>query len=206
MSSPWLEVVVATSNPNKVREIADLLQMAWIHLRSWGDFAPLPEVVEDGLTFAENALIKAHAAHAHTRLPALADDSGIEIDCLGGRPGIHSARFAGEGATDAENNAHMVRLLREHTPPYTARYRCVLALTGLGDGKDHLFEGTCEGTLVLEPRGENGFGYDPYFVPRGHERTFAEMSLAEKQALSHRGAAVRQLAQFLRRRLAAPAG
>jgi len=199
VSEPWLEMVVATSNGHKVREITDLLQMDWIHLRTWGDFAPLPEVVEDGSTFAENALIKAHAAYAHTRLPALADDSGIEIDCLDGRPGIYSARFAGEEATDEENNAHMVRLLGEHQPPYTARYRCVIAVTGLGDHKDHLFEGSCEGSLILDPRGHNGFGYDPYFIPRGYETTFAEMSLEAKQALSHRGAAVHKLAEFLDR-------
>ena len=197
MSEPWLEVVVATSNTHKVREIADLLRMEWIHLRAWGDFAPLPEVVEDGSTFAENALIKAHAAHAHTRLPTLADDSGIEIDCLGGRPGIYSARFAGDGATDEENNAHMVRLLADHQPPYSARYRCVIAVTGLDDHKDHLFEGSCEGTLTLDPRGHNGFGYDPYFLPQGYETTFAEMSLEAKQALSHRGDAVHKLAIFL---------
>ena len=197
MSEPWLEVVVATSNTHKVREIADLLRMEWIHLRAWGDFAPLPEVVEDGSTFAENALIKAHAAHAHTRLPTLADDSGIEIDCLGGRPGIYSARFAGDGATDEANNAHMVRLLAGHQPPYTARYRCVIAVTGLDDHKDHLFEGSCEGTLTLDPRGNNGFGYDPYFLPQGYETTFAEMSLEAKQALSHRGDAVHKLAIFL---------
>lgn len=199
MSEAWLEVVVATSNDHKVREIADLLHMEWIHLRAWGDFAPLPEVVEDGSTFAENALIKAHAAHAHTRLPSLADDSGIEIDCLGGRPGIYSARFAGETATDAENNAHMVHLLADHQPPYTARYRCVIALTGLDGHKDHLFEGSCEGTLIVEPRGNNGFGYDPYFIPQGFETTFAEMTLEAKQALSHRGAAVRKLASCLQR-------
>lgn len=199
MSEVWLEVVVATSNDHKVREIADLLHMEWIHLRGWGDFAPLPEVVEDGSTFAENALIKAHAAHAHTRLPSLADDSGIEIDCLGGRPGIYSARFASEIATDAENNAHMVHLLADHQPPYTARYRCVIALTGLDGHKDHLFEGSCEGTLIVEPRGNNGFGYDPYFIPRGFETTFAEMTLEAKQALSHRGAAVRKLASCLKR-------
>jgi len=197
VSEPWLEVVVATSNTHKVREIADLLRMEWIHLRAWGDFAPLPEVVEDGSTFAENALIKAHAAHAHTRLPTLADDSGIEIDCLGGRPGIYSARFAGDGATDEANNAHMVRLLAGHQPPYTARYRCVIAVTGLDDHKDHLFEGSCEGTLTLDPRGHNGFGYDPYFLPQGYETTFAEMSLEAKQALSHRGDAVHKLAIFL---------
>jgi len=199
VSEPWLEVVVATSNTHKVREITDLLRMDWIHLRSWGDFAPLPEVVEDGSTFAENALIKAHAAHAHTRLPALADDSGIEIDCLGGRPGIYSARFAGADATDEENNAHMVRLLADHEPPYTARYRCVIALTGLGDHKDHLFEGSCEGSLIVDPRGHNGFGYDPYFIPQGFDDTFAEMPLEVKQALSHRGDAVHKLAAFLAR-------
>ncbi len=198
MSEAWLEVVVATSNDHKVREITDLLRMEWIHLRAWGDFAPLPEVVEDGSTFAENALIKAHAAHAHTRLPSLADDSGIEIDCLDGRPGIYSARFAGEAATDAENNAHMVRLLADHEPPYTARYRCVIAVTGLDGHKDHLFEGSCEGTLTIEPHGNNGFGYDPYFLPQGFETTFAEMSLEAKQALSHRGAAVHKLAAFLK--------
>lgn len=198
VSSP-IEIVVATGNPHKIREIHDLLHMEWIHLRPWTDFAPLPEVVEDGETFAANALIKSRAAHAHTGLPALADDSGIEIDALGGRPGVYSARFAGPDATDADNNALMVELLTGKPGPLTARYHCVIAVTGL-DGGDHLFDGTCEGTLTLSPRGGGGFGYDPYFLPEGFETTFGEMTLAAKQALSHRGAAVRKLAEWLRSR------
>jgi XTP/dITP diphosphohydrolase len=192
-----LELVVATGNLHKVREIADRLHMDRVKLHSWSEFGPLPEVVEDGDTFAANALIKARAAFAHTGLPALADDSGIEIDALGGRPGVYSARFAGPGATDADNNAHMVALLRDKPPPLTARYHCVLVLTGLGDGEDHLFDGTCEGTLTLTPRGGGGFGYDPYFIPAGFDTTFGEMTLEAKQALSHRGEAVRKLAAWL---------
>lgn len=195
---PPLDLVVATGNPHKIREIHDLLHMEWVRLRPWTDFAPVPEVVEDGDTFAANALIKSRAAHAHTGLPAMADDSGIEIDALGGRPGVYSARFAGPAATDAENNAHMVALLQGQPEPLTARYHCVIAVTGL-DGGDHLFDGRCEGTLTLTltPRGGGGFGYDPYFIPAGYEITFGEMTLAAKQALSHRGAAVRKLAEWL---------
>jgi XTP/dITP diphosphohydrolase len=196
---PPLELVVATGNPHKIREIHDLLHMGWVRLRPWTDFAPLPEVVEDGDTFAANALIKSRAAYAHTGLPAMADDSGIEIDALDGRPGVYSARFAGPDATDAENNAHMVALLAGKPEPLTARYHCVIAVSGL-DGGDHLFDGTCEGTLTLTPRGGGGFGYDPYFIPAGYQTTFGEMTLAAKQALSHRGAAVRKLAEWLRTR------
>ena len=196
---PPLELVVATGNPHKIREIHDLLHMEWVQLRPWTDFTPLPEVVEDGDTFAANALIKSRAAHAHTGLAAMADDSGIEIDALDGRPGVYSARFAGPNATDVENNAHMVALLQGKAEPLTARYHCVIAVTGL-EGGDHLFDGTCEGSLTLTPRGGGGFGYDPYFIPAGYETTFGEMPLAAKQALSHRGAAVRKLAEWLRGR------
>ena len=188
-----MTVVLATRNEHKLRELRVLLGPI--------ELAPLPEEVElppeHGGTFAENALLKAHAAAAGTGLAAIADDSGIEAAALGGAPGVRSARFAGEEATDEEN---LARLLRE-VPPHADRrvaYVCVLAFVGK-DGQERCFEGRCEGRLALEPRGSGGFGYDPAFVPadRSDGLTMAELSPEEKDAISHRGRAARALRGWL---------
>jgi XTP/dITP diphosphohydrolase len=166
----------------------------------------LPEDVElppeTGETFAENALLKARAAASVTGEPAFADDSGIEAAALGGAPGVRSARFAGEGATDAEN---LARLVASAPPGSALTYVCVIALVDPRSGEEHTFDGHCTGTMAPSPRGTGGFGYDPVFVPddRDDRRTMAELSPAEKDAISHRGRAARALVEHLR---AAPTG
>jgi XTP/dITP diphosphohydrolase len=181
--------VLASRNPHKLRELSQLLAPH--------ELEPLPEHVElppeTGTTFASNALIKARAAAEATGRPALADDSGIAAAALGGAPGVFSARYAGEGATDEEN---LAKLLREVPPGADQRvaYVCSLASVEPG-GEEHVVEGRCEGELTHEPRGSGGFGYDPAFVPAdvGDGRTMAELSPEEKDAISHRGRAARAL-------------
>jgi XTP/dITP diphosphohydrolase len=157
---------------------------------------------ETGTTFAANALLKARHAAAATNLPALADDSGIEVDALNGRPGVYSARYAGEGASDQDNLKKMLDELRDVSAPRrTARYQCVIAfLESATDATPILANGTWEGTLIAAPRGLGGFGYDPIFVPAGFSRTTAELAPEEKNSLSHRGQALRALVAELHRR------
>jgi XTP/dITP diphosphohydrolase len=188
-------IVVATRNPHKLRELTEILEGLALE--------PLPQGVElppeEATTFAGNAAIKARAAREATGLPAIGDDSGIEVAALDGRPGVRSARYAGEGASDEEN---LAQLLREAGPleDRRAAYVCWIAFAD-SDGEPELFEGRCEGTLIDEPRGSGGFGYDPAFVPADtgprDERTMAELSPEEKHAISHRGRAARRLAQAL---------
>ncbi len=159
---------------------------------------PAAELREDGLTFEDNALAKARQAAAATGLPALADDSGLEVDALGGAPGVHSARYAGLGASDAANNAKLLEALRDVAPARrSARYRCVAAFVDPARGLEVTRAGACEGRLLDAPRGTAGFGYDPLFVLPDRGLTMAEISLDEKNRLSHRAAAFRALAQAL---------
>jgi len=194
-------LIIATHNAGKLREFRDLLAGLPVELRSLADVRPDLQVVEDGATFEANALKKAREVAAATGQLVLSDDSGLEVDALGGRPGVHSARYAGEHATDAQNNRRLLDELQGvPLDRRTARYRVVLALLE-PDGRlarePHLEHGTCEGRIGFEPRGENGFGYDPYFIPAGHSLTLAELSPAAKHALSHRGQAARKLRTFL---------
>jgi XTP/dITP diphosphohydrolase len=189
-----LRIVMASRNQHKVRELAGLLAPHTLE--------PLPESVElppeDGETFADNALIKARAAAAATGAPALADDSGIAVAALGGAPGVGSARYAGPSATDEQNLGKLLETMAAGDDRRAA-YVCVLALVE-PDGPERLFEGRCEGRLAHAPRGSGGFGYDPAFVPddlEGPERTMAEITPAEKDAISHRGRAARRLAAAL---------
>jgi XTP/dITP diphosphohydrolase len=197
-------LIFATGNRHKLREMRELLPGF--------DLEPLPEGVElppeDGESFAAIALDKARAAHEATGEPALGDDSGIGAVALGGRPGIHSARYGGEGASDEEN---LEKLLREVTAvgdERAAYYTCALALVE-ADGTEHVFEARCEGRLIERPRGEGGFGYDPAFVPDAtgpdDTRTYSEISQEEKNEISHRGLAARLLAQHLSAGKATPA-
>lgn len=150
-------------------------------------------------TFVDNALAKARVVADATNMVAIADDSGIEVDALDGAPGVRSARYAGETATDADNNAKLVAALKEVPQEQrTCRYRCV-AVAVFPDGEELIAEGACEGRVILEPRGSEGFGYDPHVVPEGHTRTMAEIPLDEKLSFSHRGRAFRSLAAQLRR-------
>jgi XTP/dITP diphosphohydrolase len=157
-----------------------------------------PDVEETGQTYLENALLKARAAAAAAGVPAVADDSGIEVDALGGGPGPQSARFAGATATDKENLRLLIDRIRDVAPEdRTARYRCVAACAW-PDGREVWAEGESEGRLILEPRGSGGFGYDPIFVPEGEvDRTMAQLSSEEKNAVSHRGRALRALGDIL---------
>ncbi len=188
-------LVVATRNEHKLRELAEIL--AGIQLVELPTGVKLPP--ETGQTFGENALIKARAALEATGEPAVADDSGISAPALGGRPGVRSARYAGEDATDEENLALLISELAG-TADRSVAYVCAIAhIDEAGD--EQLFEGRCEGELTSEPRGTGGFGYDPAFVPRDtgarDGRTMAELSPAEKHAISHRGRAARLLAAHL---------
>jgi XTP/dITP diphosphohydrolase len=200
-----VRVVLATRNRNKLEEIAEAVDLAGIRFESLEEHPDAPEVDEDGETFEENARKKAVATARATGLPALADDSGLVVDALGGEPGVRSARFAGENAGDAANRARLRRSLAECGPgPHAARFICVLALARPA-GECRTVEGRCEGTIVPEERGELGFGYDPLFVPEGETRTFAQMSRAEKSGISHRGRALVKARELLRE-LVAEAG
>jgi XTP/dITP diphosphohydrolase len=189
-----MKVVLATANPGKQREFAALLATRGFELVLQSELG-IAAVEETGQTFVDNALLKARHAAAHSRLPALADDSGLEVDALDGRPGIHSARFAGPGATDEQNNAALLAALAGVPPERrTARYRCVLALVrNATDPCPLIAQGSWEGRIVLDPAGTGGFGYDPYFIPAGLDCTAAQLSPVLKNALSHRGAALREL-------------
>jgi XTP/dITP diphosphohydrolase len=191
-------LVVATRNEHKLRELGEIVTGV--------ELEPLPPDVElppeDGGSFAENALIKAHAARGATGMTAIADDSGIEARALGGAPGVRSARFAGPEATDEQNLSKLLREL-DRGDDRAVAYVCVIAHVDEA-GDEALFEGRCEGTLARDPRGNGGFGYDPAFVPDDtgpdDDRTMAELSAGEKHAISHRGRAARRLAEYLSRR------
>jgi XTP/dITP diphosphohydrolase len=187
-----VRLLLATRNPHKVRELAGLLAPH--------DIDPLPAGVlmppETEDTFAGNALLKARAAAAATGRVAIADDSGIAAEALGGRPGVRSARYAGEHATDEEN---LAKLLREAPAGSALAYVCVIAYVDPHEPVEHVVEGRCTGTLAADPRGDGGFGYDPAFVPddRDDGRTMAELTPEEKDAISHRGRAARELVAWL---------
>lgn len=194
-----LDVVVATRNPGKIKEIEQI--MSGLPIRLIVD-ADLPEVEETGSTYLENALIKARAVLAATGKATLADDSGLEVDALDGVPGVRSARLAGPNATDEQNNVRLISLMfGVPAERRTARYRCI-AVVAFPDGEELAAIGTCEGSIIEEARGTEGFGYDPWFVPAGETRTMAELGADEKNSISHRGKAFRGLADALRRRLA----
>jgi len=198
------KLVIATHNSGKLREMRELLSLYGIEAVSAGELK-LPEPVETGSTFAENARIKAAAAALTSKLPAFADDSGLVVDALGGAPGIHSARWAGPDKNFTRAMKNIDSMLRDHgaTTPARRSAHFVSALcVAWPDGHVEEFEATVEGILVWPPRGPEGFGYDPMFLPNGHERTFGEMSAGEKhglpprgQGLSHRARAFVKLAE-----------
>lgn len=185
-----MRLVLATRNRHKVDEIRAALALDGVELCTLDDFPDAPEVVEDGDTFAANARKKAREIAAATGRPALADDSGLAVSALGGAPGVRSARFAGEGADDAANRAELLRRMAGEADR-AAAFVCVLALAFPGGGPEIYCEERCEGALLDAERGEQGFGYDPLFVPAGESRTFAEMTRDEKAGFSHRGRALR---------------
>lgn len=197
-----MKLVVATGNAHKVEELGQLLAPADVSLASYTQATGTAfQVEETGDTFEANALLKARHAAEQTGLPSLGDDSGLEVDALGGAPGVYSTRYAGPGSTDADNNARLIRELAAsgQSEPYAARFVCVLALAWPGDLRPAIIvRGECEGAVSVEPRGDHGFGYDPYFVPRGSDRAMAEMSETEKNAISHRGHAAAAMLSALK--------
>lgn len=195
-----MKLVLASRNRHKLAELRTFLRDLPVEVVSVDDVAPGLSLIEDGATFVENALKKARTVHAQTTLPALADDSGLEVFYLNGRPGVISARYAGVDAIDDANNTKLLRELRGVPPRRRhAQFRAVLAL--VGPGYEEVAVGTCSGHVTESPRGTNGFGYDPIFRPDGFSRTYAELSQDEKNRISHRSRAFAALHDILKRRL-----
>ncbi|MCX7822584.1 MAG: XTP/dITP diphosphatase [Syntrophobacterales bacterium] len=184
-------MVVATRNSGKTKEIRSLLEGFPVELKDLNDFGPIPEPIEDGLTFEENAYKKASFTAKILGLPAIADDSGLEVEALGGAPGVYSARYAGINATDEENNRKLLKEM-EGIENRRARFCCVISIA-VPTGFALTYEGFCEGEILKAPRGAGGFGYDPLFFYPPLGKTFAEMTLEEKNAISHRGRALQEL-------------
>lgn len=190
--------VMATRNGHKVEEVSRILTEAGADV----ELVPLPtdapDVAETGASFAANALLKARSAAEYTGMPAIADDSGLCVDALNGMPGIHSARWCGQHGDDSANLALLLGQLAETPAPRRgAQFVCAAVVVDPVEGVEHIVEGVLEGRLTEQPRGEGGFGYDPIFVPYGEQRTTAEMSASDKDAISHRGQAFRGLAALL---------
>lgn len=193
------ELLVATRNKGKVKEIEHLLTGLPIALRSLNDFPDIIEPEETGLTFAENAALKAKSYALQTGLWALADDSGLEVAALNGAPGIYSARYGGENTGYAEKIKKLLNELDgDPNNDRTARFVCVMTIADENGEIKHLTEGVCNGTIAFEPFGQNGFGYDPIFIPDGFKETFGELSNQIKQEISHRARASRKIIEYLR--------
>lgn len=195
-----MRVLLATMNAGKLREYERLLaDVPGLELETMASLAQKVVVEEDRDTFAGNALKKAIEIAAAAGVPCLADDSGLEVDALGGRPGVFSARYAGQGASDAQNNEKLLEELG-HTADQarTARFQCAIALVDADGRQLAIAEGACEGRIGLEPKGSHGFGYDPLFIPDGYQETMAELGPETKNAISHRAQAAAKLVPLLR--------
>jgi len=193
-----MKLLLATRNRNKVVEMQHALEGTGWRVKMLSDIAGAPDVVEDGTTFQENALKKARSAARFSKLWTLAEDSGLEVDALGGEPGVRSARYAGEGASDVDRIRKVLdRLASVPDERSTARFRCVMCLIDQA-GNENCFEGRCEGRIAQSARGSSGFGYDPIFIPDGYDQTFAELGLGVKSKISHRARAMQQVISFLR--------
>lgn len=191
-------IVLASNNAGKVREFNQLLSDSELEVLPQSEFS-VPDIEETGLTFVENAILKARNAAQHSGLPAIADDSGLEVDALGGAPGIYSARYAGAGASDLENLEKLLEALREVGDEQRgARFQCLMVyMRDARDPTPRIFQGTWEGRILRQPRGSGGFGYDPVFLVPGMDRASAELPPETKNRLSHRGQALRQLVTSL---------
>jgi XTP/dITP diphosphohydrolase len=196
-----MEIVLATRNKKKIEEIKRITENMAIHIFTLDDFPGCPEVEEDGATFEENALKKAMTVARYTGKPALADDSGLEVYAMNGAPGTLSARYSGEDADDRRNLEKLLHEMRSMAGRQrNARFVCCVALA-LPDGSVNTFYGYAEGRIGTEPKGLNGFGYDPVFYPDGYGKTFAEMSDREKDAISHRGKAMKEVQRYLEKKI-----
>jgi len=188
-----MELVFATNNKHKIREISDLLDDSF-KILGLSDVNITEDIPEDAETLAENALFKARFVHDRTGMNVFADDTGLEVDALGGAPGVYSARYSGEGRSFDDNITKLLGEM-EGAENRLARFRTVIAL--ILDGSEYLFEGTVEGKITTERRGNGGFGYDPVFLAEGYDLTFAEIPLPEKNKISHRARAMRKMLEFL---------
>lgn len=193
-----MEILIATRNPGKLREITKIMSECKVELLSVRDFPFLPHVSEEGKTMEENAIHKARIIAEFAGKWTLGEDSGLEVECLGGKPGIHSSRFAGEGASDKAIIHKLLRLM-EGVPSSQRKacFRCVIALASPG-GKIRTVVGMCEGQISDHPEGKSGFGYDPVFIPNGYEKTFAQLGGKVKNEISHRAKALRKLKELLK--------
>ena len=186
-------IVLATTNKGKTKEMKEILKGYPIEIKNLSDFGPIPEVIEDGDTFDDNAYKKASFTAKVLGFPALADDSGLCVDALDGAPGVYSARYAGENATDADNVAKLLEALKDEENRKAA-FQCVISIA-VPTGAALTYEGSCEGVLTREPAGDNGFGYDPLFFFPQFNKTFAQLSIEEKAEVSHRGKALKEVTQ-----------
>lgn len=186
------KLLLATRNNKKKQELQEILKDLKVEIVTLADIEPLPEVEEDGVTFEENAIKKASINASLSGLVTLADDSGLVVDALDGKPGVYSARFAGEDANDEKNNKKLMMLLKDvDLAQRTARFKCVIAICS-PTGATKTVDGSCEGTIATEPSGHGGFGYDPLFIPQGYNQSFATLSSGEKNRISHRGKALQK--------------
>jgi XTP/dITP diphosphohydrolase len=193
-----MRLLLGTRNPGKVKEIVTILGDSGWSFSSLQEFENVGPAAEDGVTYAENAIAKARFYAAATGLLALADDSGLEVAALGGAPGVYSARYAGEGASDADRRQLLLsELAKVYSGDRRARFVAAVAIADPSGVVLNLSEGICEGTITFEPRGTSGFGYDPLFVPDGYDLTFAELSDAVKNRISHRARALMRLRDSL---------
>ena len=194
-----MEIVIATKNKGKVKEIIHFFKNTDIYFKSLNDFPDIPEIMENGSTFEENAVIKAETTAEILKKPVIADDSGLQVDFLNGRPGVYSARYSGVNATDGSNRLKLLKELEDAktTDKRSARFVCSLVLWDSRKGLVFKTSGICEGTIGFEEKGEGGFGYDSIFIPEGFEKTMAQLTNDEKNSISHRGKAMANLHDFL---------
>jgi len=193
-----LKIILATRNRDKLREIQDVFKSLPVEILTMDAYPNAPEVIEDGATLEQNAIKKATEVHRATGLLSVADDTGLEVDYLNGRPGVYSSRFAGENASYDDNVNKLLETMQGASDEKrTARFRCVIAI--VGHGIHELVEGSCPGVILTEKRGSSGFGYDPVFFVPEYNQTFAEMSLALKNEISHRGQALKSAKAVLDR-------
>lgn len=193
------QIVIASKNEGKIKEIKNALHGLDIDFLTLSDFPDIPDIDENGSTFDDNAMKKAQAVYEHVKITTLADDSGLEVKYLQNKPGVHSKRFAGENANDEQNNDKLLKELEGiDMDDRRARFRSVIVLYN-SLLSNISFEGKCDGYVIEERKGTNGFGYDPLFVPEGYTKTFAELDLVTKNKISHRGRALRNLRNYIER-------
>ncbi len=195
-----MKLFLATGNQHKVKEMKKLLSDTDVELLSQADYNQLPEVIEDRETFCGNALKKAQEIGTYVNLPAIADDSGLVVEALNGKPGVYSARFAGPQATDEDNNQKLLKLLAEvPTGERQARFTCAMAFVS-PEGEEEIVVGNCPGEIARQPQGKTGFGYDPLFVPEGYSQSFAQLGAEVKNKISHRAKALQKMKRVLKQK------